>query len=319
MDRDGNPRSHDEDPLKQTGPFSIDWAAEPERPGGDVLSDGWTSGHEPVHAHGDDSAEFERPDHERSERYEGPAERTDGHDRADGPGEYTESYEASPDDYERPEGYARPDGDDWAPGGEPEGEGRRRGFLGSGWTGDSDLEEEKGSKNKGLILAMAAIVVLAVAGGWIVSSSVGSKPEAACAAPADCSPAGQKAPGGTGSPAADPTGEATGPAAVPEETEEATQAPSASPTAAPTTTSRPRATRQPTPRPSPTRTRQSSAPPTPRSSQPQQEPEDPRLEDDTPTTEPSPSPSAPPTTQAPPPQPAPTPTERNGGLLDWLF
>ncbi|GGL00672.1 hypothetical protein Sme01_40610 [Sphaerisporangium melleum] len=319
MDRDGNPRSPDEDPLKQTGPFDIDWTGEPESPRGDLLSDGWAAGHEP--AHGDDHPRAEHPEHSEFEPGRSPDATAlqEGYD-PDGPEHYGEGYPA--DDYERPEGYARPDEEGWAPDGEhdPEGE-ERRGFLGSGWTGEDDAEEEKRSKNKGLILAMVAIVVLAVAGGWIVSSSVGSKPEAACAAPANCSPAGEKLPETVESPAADPSGEATGPAATPEETLTGSPTPSASPSTTPTVASRPQTSEEPSTRPSPTRTRHSSAPPTPRSSDtPQQQPENPRVQDDEPSDPPSSSapPPPPPSTQAPPP-PAPTPERNNGGLLDWLF
>ncbi|MCW2880575.1 MAG: hypothetical protein JWQ95_4675 [Sphaerisporangium sp.] len=299
MDRDGTPRSHEEDPLKQTGPLGIEWPNEPERPGGDVLSDGWTPGHEPAHTQSDESSEFERPELDR------PEDHGDHQPPAEGP-------EGSAD-YERPEGYARPDDGGWVPDGEhdPDAE-PPRGFLGSGWTGENDLEEEKGSQNKRLILAMVAIVVLAVAGGWIVSSSVGSRSEAACSAPADCSPVGQQEPAPTDSLPADPS---TQPTVTPEET---TASPSETPTSA-SPTSQARVTHQPSARPSPTHTRVRSPEPSPRSSSTPQQPDEPRIEDN-PTATPSTSSPAPPppapTTQAPAPSPTKT---KSAGLLDWLF
>ncbi|WP_344933738.1 hypothetical protein [Sphaerisporangium flaviroseum] len=262
------------------------------RAGGDLLSDGWKPGQDPARAQSDDSLEFERPDLDRA----GDAE---GFDAAE--------------DYERPEGYARPDDDQWDPDGEPEIEAEsRRGFLGSGWTGEKDPDEERSSQNKRLVLAMVAIVVLAVAGGWIVSSSVGAKPEASCST-ADCAPPSQDptlTEGPTADPSTEPTDEPTG---TPVET---TSSPSETATSVPTA-SQAQVSDEPTTRPSPTRTRVRSPQPSPQSSSRPRQTEEPRIEDD-PTERPSPSPTPPPTTQAP--QPAPSPTQtKNGGLLDWLF
>ncbi|MFC4590778.1 hypothetical protein [Sphaerisporangium corydalis] len=309
MDRDGTPRSFEEDPLKQTGPLplGIDWDNESGRPDGDVLSDGWRPGHDPAQDPGDGSVEFDPPDRARLRDDDGP-DHLDPHldeTQLDG-GDY--------EDYERPEGYARPDEDHWDPDADVPAE-ERRGFLGSGWTGENDPEEEKRSQNRRLVLALVAIVVLAVAGGWIVSSSVGSKSEAACAKPAGCAPAGGQDALPTGDPSAAPTGDeqVTEPTAEPSET---TASPSESATPEPTS-SRGRVPQEPSARPTPTRTRVRSPQPTPRSSNRSQEPDDPEIEDD-PTPKPSATPTPPPTTQAPQPAPSPTKT-KSTGLLDWLF
>ncbi|MFC4530000.1 hypothetical protein [Sphaerisporangium dianthi] len=322
MDGDGHPRSHDEDPLPHVDPLDIEGSGRPGRPGGDVLSDAWTPGHEPALAQGDgtggaggsdgsdgsdDSPDLVRADHERAEqfRWSDGREGTDGREGYESLEEFDylyrrEDHEAS-HDHERPEGQARSDDDDWATDG-----GGERGFLGSGWTGDHDAEE-KGSKNKQLIFAMAAIVVLAVAGGWIVSTSAGSTPQAECSRPGNCASVERPDPGLTAGPSLDaPT---AGPSAEPGET----TAPGETPTP---TASKVREPRQPSPRPTPTRTRVHSPRPSPGPSSRPQRSQDPRIED-----EPEPSPTPPPTTQAPPPPPpAPSPTETgNGGLLDWIF
>lgn len=298
MDRDGNPRSFEEDPINQTGPLSIKWNDEPERAHGDVLSDGWTPGHDPADANPqtDDSPNFDA---------------VEGRRRAEG--EFVESHEEADDDYERPEGFARLDDDEWNPGTDPDDGEPRRGFLGSGWTGDNDAEEERSSQNKRLFIAIAAIVVLAIAGGWIVSSSVGSTPEAACAVPAGCSSTEPRDPGPADSAAADPSADPGAEQAVtPGAT---TEAPSPTPTTEPTSSAR--TTREPSSRPSPTRSRVRSPQPSPRSSTRTQDPDDePRIEDEPTPTPTSSSPAPPPTTQAP--QPTPTET-KNGGLFDWLF
>ncbi|WP_248964762.1 hypothetical protein [Sphaerisporangium perillae] len=288
MDRDGHPRSHEEDPLQQIDPWGIDQNNEPERPRGDVLSDGWTPGHEPARVDGDDSSDLVWVDQERVEDHE-QSESLEGF-------EYlyrSEGDEASHD-------HERPDGENWDPDGEED-----RGYLGSGWTGENDLEEEKkGGKNKQLILAMVAIVVLAVAGGWIVSTSVGSKPDAACSTPGHCASV-QQDPALTDGPTVGPslTDPATESTAG---TDETTAPPSETPTP---TASQVRHTRQPTSRPTPTRTRAHPPQPSPTSSSLPQQPETPN---------PQPSPTPPPTTQAPKPAPSPTKTQ-DGGLLGWLF
>lgn len=300
MDPDGPPSSQEEDPV---GPMGTHGNNEPEHPGGDVLSDGWTPGHEPPHPQSDDSSDLARADHEQAEDYE----QSEG---LENPEVYDYLYRPKGDeasqDHGRPEGYPPPDDENW----DPDGEGRP-GYLSLGWTDENDLEEEKGSKNKRLILALAAIVVLAVAGGWIVSSSVGSKPEAACSTPGKCAPAGQQDSLPTDDPTALPsiTDPATESTAGPDET---TVSPSETPTPMPTT-SQVRVTHQPTSRPTPTRTRAHSPEPSPRSSSRPQQTENPPTED-----KPKPSPTPPPTTQAPQPAPSPTKTQ-GGGLLDWLF
>ncbi|MFC6079735.1 hypothetical protein [Sphaerisporangium aureirubrum] len=261
---------------------------EPARTGGDLLSDGWTPGQETAHALSDDASGLAGGDREDDHE---PVESLEGFDylyRSEGP-------EAS-GDHERTEG----DEPEWDTDG-----GGDRGFLGSGWTGESDPEEQRGNKNKQLVLAMVAIVLLTVAGGWILSSSVGSSPVAECSASGDCASGGQQGAAVTGSPTAGPS--LSDPAtAGPEDT-------GAPPVETPgPTTSQVRATDQPTSRPTPTRTRGQSARPSPRaSSRPQ--PSDPRIED-----EPQRSPAPPPTSEAPRPAPSPTKTE-NGGVLDWLF
>ncbi|GAA3793511.1 hypothetical protein GCM10022226_11040 [Sphaerisporangium flaviroseum] len=301
MDRDGPPSSHEEDPLQQIDPLGIEWKSEPERPRGDVLSDGWTPGDEPARAGSDDSSDLVWADQERAEDPE-QSESLEGYEHLYRP----EGYEVSHDD-ERSDGYERSDDENWDPDGEhdPDGEGGR-GFLGPGWTGD--LEEEKGNKNKQLILALVAIVVLAVAGGWIVSSSVGSSPEAACSTPGNCASVEQQDPALTDSPTVGPS--LTDPAAESTAGPEETTSPSETPTP---TTSQVRQTRQPTSRPTPTRTRvHSPKPSSPRSSS-RPQPEDQPTEDN-----PKPSPTPAPTTQAPKPAPSPTKSQ-GGGVLDWLF
>jgi hypothetical protein len=299
MDREGPPSSHEEDPLQHIDPLGIHGNNEPVRPRGDLLSDGWTPGHEPPPAQGDDSSDLARADHERAEDDE-PSEVFDYLYRGEGDEESR--------DFGRPEGYAPPDDENWDPDQEHDDGEERPGFLGSGWT---DLEEEKGSKDKRLILALVAIVVLAVAGGWIVSSSVGSNSEAACSTPGHCASVGKQDPALTDSPTAGPsmTDPATEPTAGPDET---TASPGETPTPGPTISQGPVA-HQPTSRPTPTRTRVHSPQPSPRSSSRPRETDDPQIKDD-----PKPSPTPPPTTQAPRPAPSPTKTQ-GGGLLDWLF
>ncbi|MEV6987298.1 hypothetical protein AB0M95_39410 [Sphaerisporangium sp. NPDC051017] len=304
MDRDGHSSSRDEDPPKQVDPSGIQRNSESERPVGDVLSDGWTPGHEPDHAQSDDSPEPAPRDRERAE------DREEAED-SEIPEVYEYLYrpegrEASHDD-ERAGGDAPPtDGENWDP--DREGD---RGYIDLGWTSESDAEEEKGGQNKRLVLAMVAVVVLAVAGGWIVSSSVGSKQEAACSPSSDCAPAGRQDPALTEGPTAAPSGgdPAPEPSAGPDET---TAPPTGTPAPAPTA-SEAWKTHQPTSRPTPTRTRTQSPEPAPRPSGRPERHQNPRPEDN-----PKPSPTPPPTTEAPPPAPSPT-QSRNGGLLDWLF
>ncbi|GII66040.1 hypothetical protein Skr01_61250 [Sphaerisporangium krabiense] len=325
MDRDGTPRPQEEEPLKQTGPLGVAWTGEPEPRAGDVLSDGWSPDQESAPVPGDDTPEHPRPEHERADHAElGVAAPYGPGDRAlDGDHDLREGGFDGADDYERPEGYASPD-DGWDadrtqhdPDDEP-----RTGFLGSGWTGEDDAEEEKKGQNRRLILAMVAIVVLAVSGGWIVSSSVGSRPEAACSSPSDCAPAGQPLPtlsdGTTPAPSStDPTTEppAEEPSATPSPT---SPTPGATAPAARTTTDAPtRDERDPTTRPEPTHTRDRAPDPRPKGTEDPQVPRPETSEDPEPTEKPSPTP--PPTTEAPEPAPTPTKKERGGGLLDWLF
>ncbi|MET8139541.1 hypothetical protein ABZU32_04440 [Sphaerisporangium sp. NPDC005288] len=301
MDRDGHPRSHEEDPLQQVEPTGIDRDDQPVRPGGDVLSDGWTPGHEPAHAPDDEASDPDRADHQWAE----------GDERLESLEEFDYLYRREgeemvlDDERSESEDPERPGREEWdtESGGE-------RGFLGSGWTGEADAEE-KGGKNKGFIVAIAAIVLLAVAGGWIVSTSVGSKPEAACSAPGKCPSVEQSDPALTDTPSAGPSigDPATEPTAG---TGETAEPPSGTPTP---TAGQGRQTRPPTSRPTPTRTRVHSPRPSPRSSGRPQQTQDPRIEDD-----PESSPKPPPTTQAPPPPaPSPTQSESGGGLLDWIF
>ncbi|MEV7965678.1 hypothetical protein AB0O34_06805 [Sphaerisporangium sp. NPDC088356] len=262
-----------------------------------MLSDGWTPGKEPAHTQRGESSDLVWADHQRAEDHEQP-ESLDGYEHLYRP-------EVSHDD-ELPEGHERPDDENWDPEHELYREGEP-GSLGLGWTDEDDQEEEKGSQNKRLIFAIVGIVMLAVAGGWIVSSSVGSKQEAACSTPGDCASVGEQNPALTDGPTAGPslTDPATESSAGPDDT---TASPSETPTPAPTT-SQVRVTHQPTSRPSPTRTRVHSPKPSPTSSSRPQQPDDP---------DPKPSPTPPPTTQAPQLAPSPTNTQ-NGGLLDWLF
>ncbi|MFC6085219.1 hypothetical protein [Sphaerisporangium aureirubrum] len=284
MDRDGTPR-YDEDPTNQTGPLGIEWRDE-AAPSGDVLSDGWHDGQEPGPPSVSGATEIVPAD-VRPLDPPGPLDPPDP--------------EGS-----RAEGW--PDHDD--PGNPPE---ERRGFLGSGWRGEEGAEEEGRSQNSRLILAMIAVVVLAVAGGWIVSSSASPTPEAGCAAPADCATA-QPIPAASDSTVPDP---ATPPAVDPEITPEGSPTtPGETPAAVPTGV-RSQNAPEPTTEPTPTRTRPQSPKPTPRTSEPRQDDdEQPRIEDEpTPTSSPTPPPP-PPTTK--PPAPSPT-KERPNGLLDWLF
>ncbi|GAA1257263.1 hypothetical protein GCM10009677_04500 [Sphaerisporangium rubeum] len=290
MDRDGTPRNHDEDPINQTGPLGMEWRDETDPPG-DVLSDDWRDGHESgatVVADGIVST---------GERY-----------HLDVPGDPGRVAEDHGDDL-GPEGH---DGD-W-PGPDDTDAEDRRGFLGSGWRGDDGSEDEEGpNQNRRLILAMLAVVVLAVAGGWIVSSSASPAPEATCTA-ADCGATPPPVPGPTDDTEPDAT---TPPAVDPELTPEPTpSAPSGTPAAVPSGTRSQSAPDPTTAEPEPTRTRDRPADP-PRSSAPPRDEREPRVEEEpTPTPPPSTSPPPPPTTKPP----APTPTEKErDGLLDWLF
>ncbi|MGW0590969.1 hypothetical protein [Streptosporangium sp. NPDC002607] len=195
-----------------------------------------------------------------------------------------------------------------------------RGFLGSGWTGEPDDEKPQG---KVLLAVVVGVVVAGLAGGWMLSSTVGSTPDAACPPGVNCATGERPQP----YPADLPAEEATRPAVEQSITPEPT-------------TSYAQASRSPAPRPTPTL----STPPVKPAPEPAGERRDdgaknvqPRpqvsaepvpsqtaqapIRDSAPAENPAPSQkSAPAENQAPAEDPAPSEKpKRGGGLLDWLF
>ncbi|MER5621995.1 hypothetical protein ABT061_13230 [Streptosporangium sp. NPDC002544] len=186
-----------------------------------------------------------------------------------------------------------------------------RGFLGSGWTGEPDDEKPRG---KVLLAVVVGVVVAGLAGGWMLSSTVGSTPDAACPPGVNCATGERPQPYPADLPA--------------EETEEATE-PAVEQSVTPEpTTSYTQASRSPVPRPTPTL----STPPV----KPAPEPAGERRDDGAKNVQSRPQVSAEPvpsqTAQAPSqdsaPAENPAPVEnqapaedpkRGGGLLDWLF
>ncbi|MEU0484930.1 hypothetical protein ABZ260_37850 [Streptosporangium sp. NPDC006013] len=200
-----------------------------------------------------------------------------------------------------------------------------RGFLGSGWTGEPDDEKPRGG-GKVLLTVAAGVVVAGLAGGWMLSSTVGSTPDAACPPGVNCATGERPQPYPADLPAEE-TEEATGPAVEQSVTPEPT-------------TSYTQASRSPVPRPTPTL----STPPV----KPAPEPVGERRDDGAKNVQSRPKASAEPvpsqTAQAPSrdsapaenPAPSqksapaenPAPVEnqapaedpkRGGGLLGWLF
>lgn len=264
-----------EEIWEQTGALDPDWSAEaagaPERPKGDVLSDGWgpkaedgaKSGSEPaietgVHMALDPRMLENEREWTEGERWSPESSRPDAARQeeiaAGDTGEWGRAADA--DDWERTttagEGAMASGSGDGA-------------FLGAGWRNSDDPdEEERPRRSKMLLLATAAAVVTATAGGWLLFSSLGDSNEA-CPSGSNCTSVGRSDPLPTGVDTAteEPLEEAdeTG---APEETDE--PEPEATATTAPLTpqpvssvrqerpqsvpeTSRPSATRQPDSRP----------------------------------------------------------------------
>ncbi|GAA3409322.1 hypothetical protein [Streptosporangium vulgare] len=309
MGRDDIQGPYEEDPREQTGPLGPA-QYEPERPAGDVLSDGWSEIDLPeltpgdgsqVIVHVDGSREIVRADGSREMVYLNERREIGDTDiTSDGP-LYHEEDEAT----------------------------SSRGFLGSGWREDPDPYEERRRKSRGksraLLAVVGGVVIAGVAGGWLLSSSLDGKSGATCSPGVRCSVADlPKVPSETPTPL--PGKETAEPSGEPTTADEPT-------TAAPTRAPR---TREPSSRPSPTRsTPQKETRPTASSEEAEQE--------ETSRTDPGPSsritsePEPSPTNQAPtesttpsqqpttaPPPPQDTGSNGNsgggrGGLLDWLF
>ncbi|MEU4410273.1 hypothetical protein AB0F88_37705 [Streptosporangium sp. NPDC023963] len=308
MGRDDIQGPYEEDPREQTGPLGPA-QYEPERPAGDVLSDGWNEIDFPeltpgdgsqVIVHVDGSREIVRADGSREMVYlDERREIGDTDITSDGP-LYREEDEAAPS----------------------------RGFLGSGWREDPDPYEERRrrgrSKSRILLAVVGGVVIAGVAGGWLLSASLDGETGTTCAPGARCSVADlPQVPSETPTPRPE------------EKTAEPSDEPSTAdepPTTAPTRAPR---TQEPSTRPSPTRST------SPRETRPTASSEDAEQEETSPqdsspnsriTSEPAPSPtSQAPTetatpsqepTTAPPPQDSGTNDnsgDGRGGLLDWLF
>ncbi|HEX4817934.1 MAG TPA: hypothetical protein VFV66_34765 [Nonomuraea sp.] len=201
----------------------------------------------------------------------------------------------------------------------------RRGFLGSGWTGDGPVEgdHEVRRRTRVLVVAAVAVVLIGVGAGFMLTGTSSDDP---CAG-GRCASAGEvTAPTESAAPEDTPVEEEGDTASEP--TDPATDEPVGTESVRPSTQpQRVRPTREPSERPTRTRT----AEPTARSSarptrQSQQSPEsEPRLGDestarpDTRETErPDARPSSDAPTQAPVPSQAPT-QDDNKGLIGILF
>ncbi|MGJ6967324.1 hypothetical protein ACSDR0_35945 [Streptosporangium sp. G11] len=304
MGRDDIQGSYEEDPREQTGPLGPA-QQEPERPAGDVLSDGWSDIDLPepmpddgsqVIVHVDGSREIIRADGSREMVYlDERREIGDTDITSNGP-LYREENETT----------------------------SSRGFLGSGWREDPDPYEERRRKGKSksriLLAVVGGVVIAGVAGGWMLSASMDGQAGTKCSPGVRCSVAELPQ-----VPSETPTPESE------EETAEPSEEPSATdePTTAPSRAPRPQ---EPSARPSPTRTTSSKeSRPTPPAEEAEQEESldaRPRI-----TSEPAPSPTsqAPTESAVPSEQPTTAPpqdtgTNNNnsggggrGGLLDWLF
>lgn len=200
-------------------------------------------------------------------------------------------------------GYEQPREDDEEP---------RRGFLGSGWMEEPDQGTEVRRRTRILIAGAAAVVLVGVAGGWLMSSS---------STAGDC-PSGQCVSVGKHTPMQNPAGSPEpSPSSDPESPD-----PDATASGSPTpTTEHARATRQPTPKASPTRvgvaTTKPSAKPTRDVSGDVETVDQPHATTTPPSTKQTdaaqPTQSSQTTAPAAPTTP---PTQAgNGGLLDLLF
>ncbi|WP_436763372.1 hypothetical protein [Streptosporangium sp. V21-05] len=308
MGRDDIQGPYEEDPREQTGPLGPA-QYEPERPAGDVLSDGWSEIDLPeltpgdgsqVIVHVDGSREIVRADGSREMVYLNERREVGDTDiTSDGP-LYRDEDEVTPP----------------------------RGFLGSGWREDPDPYEERRRKSRGksraLLAVVGGVVIAGVAGGWLLSSSLDGRTATTCSPGVRCSVADlPKAPSETPTPRPG------------EETAEPSDEPSTADEPTTTAPSKAPRTREPSSRPSPTRsTPQRETRPTTSSEEAEQEEtsrtapsQNARI-----TSEPAPSatdeapventtPTQQPTT-APPPQDTGSNGDSGGGrggLLDWLF
>lgn len=190
---------------------------------------------------------------------------------------------------------------------EPEEE-PKRGFLGSGWMEEPEPDREVRRRTRVLLLGAAAVVLVGVAGGWLMSTS---STDQGCRG-SQCVSAGKESQAPVPSPA--PTDDALD---------------SSTPEPSPTIT-RARATRTPEPATSPTRVGTATHKPTAKASEkPTREPQTDEVsavEDEPQTQATTAEPSATQTTAAPTQASAttaaPAPTQsssQNGGLLDLLF
>ena len=195
----------------------------------------------------------------------------------------------------------------------------KRGFLGSGWTDESqggghqaEGDREVRRRTKVLLMAAVAVVVLGAGAGWMLTGTSSDDP---------CT-------GGKCASAEQVSGPATSPSETSEDTEEPVADPTDTDTAEPTTsrtadpsptTARVRATRTPTPRATRTRIGQPTAKPSSRATRAPQE----TIKDtdaDTEAAQPTAKQETSQPTQAVQTQaPVPTPTQSSKGLFDILF
>ncbi|MEV4284134.1 hypothetical protein AB0K40_01380 [Nonomuraea bangladeshensis] len=336
----------DEQPAIQITPAGETYILPPET-GRDVLDDlpqdtlssaGQGQGVEPAYLPLDRAYDGPSDDDRPASAYDGDVREGDVHDEGSyGNGSYDESAydegsrDSGPHETRAYDGAGSYDGGSYDDG--LDDERPRRGFLGSGWTDDSEdagrpgRSEREGREGRGrtrmLVLAAVAVVVVGVGAGFALTGGSDDP-----CADGRCASAGQVSTP-LDSAAADDEAEEETTEPAEEETTEPAETPTAD--ASPTTTQA-RPTREPAARPTATRSEEPEARPSARPSR-SQEPEMRDTDDQAGTvrdsqteqqqrtqseqrTEAEEKPTEEPTTQ----EPAPTPAqEERKGLFDYLF
>ncbi len=205
----------------------------------------------------------------------------------------------------------------------------RRGFLGSGWTGEpdpeSDGEREVRRRTRVLLVAAAAVVVVGASAGWLVSTAGPGDPCGGATRCASVGDAGVLPPSATAKPeppTAAPTDLPTGSTTVAPSPSvsptviraRATRSPSPSPTVRPTS----RATAEAEPENRPTE-RDSQVTDTVSTTKPSSKPSSGERPTTAPTSQPTPTGGSDTSPSTPAPQPQDPPEKRSCGLLGWMF